>query len=371
MPFVTEERWRRRSWRVACLDLVEGRAEAVVEAWGVELRKRLLHQVQAHGSIEGGLRFDLDAYSRLEWRHSETLAPFETTPGELAHLCEQGAHLTSLRLDRVPDLCEWRHELEAPAGTVFAYQPAPTPAEEAGECIRPLAVVGSYAVFAADDGRKVAHIPRPVARDRDGLNPVWGTIRIRDGISTVSFDRAALLALRLPVTIHGLDTFGYTSVGASATGYAGIVGYLKAYSPASSGDATSMSCYFSSYSSLNLAKYALYSDAAGSANAFLAETVTCSGPQAVPGWYSANFAAPYGITGGTPLHCALFSNAGMNFYYDTETGAGPFEYAAWPNFPATATPVSRDRKYSLYCTYTPTAAGALPMAMNHYRRRHS
>ena len=398
MPFVTEERWRRRSWRVACLDLVEGRAEAVVEAWGVELRKRLLHEVQAHGTIDGGLRFDLDAYSRLEWRHSETLAPFETEPGELAHLCEHGAHLTSLWLDRIPDLCEWRHELEVPAGTVFAHQPAATAQEIAEGCLRPAAVVGSYAVFAGEDGRKVAHIPRPVARDRDGLNPVWGTIRIRDGISTVSFDRAALLALRLPVTIYGLDTLGWTSAGGtwrtmgSWTTSSSLFFCVNA-SPEFDGTTTAITAYVkrNTYTpppaTIGVC-YGLYSDIATPARLVDTGEIAAGGwPNNTGAWRPSNTDSGYSVLAALTYVLAVrgYSSDYDNgeWVYVASDAAGSDEL--WVNgsvaYVEGACPATLDKtptnKYagthylSVYCTYTPPAAGALPMAMHHYRRRHS
>ncbi|MFW6164290.1 MAG: hypothetical protein ACODAJ_16090, partial [Planctomycetota bacterium] len=217
MPMVTARRWRERGWSEESAGVVAGQAEARVRAWGAVVRKRLLAAVAAEAAIEGGRRFDLDAHSRLEWTHAPDLAPFETEPGELAHLAEGGAHLSRLRLSRLPDQTVWQHDLDAP-GLQFTYQPKLPAADIAEGCVRPPAVVGSYAVIATVDGRKVAHIPRPVAVAASG-NRVWGRIEIVAGVSTVRFDRAALRD-RLTwggegIVIYGLDTFGYT--GSAAT----------------------------------------------------------------------------------------------------------------------------------------------------------
>lgn len=382
MPMVTAQRWRGRSWGAESLAVVAGQAEARVRAWGVAVRKRLLHAIVAHGAIDGGRRFDLDAHSRLDWTAAGDLAALETEPGELAHLAEGGAHLSVLRLARLPDECVWLHALDAP-GARFVYQPPLTPEEIAEGCIRPPAVVGSYAVFAADDGRKVAHIPRPVAVDARGER-VWGTIEIAGGVSTVRFDRAALRE-RLHwglegITIYGLDTFGYTSIGGSGDYLTQGIRYILADSqPSSGGDAESITFRTKSWSlSEGSVACALYSESASKPSGKLAEDTT--GINYTHGtWDTCEFDSSYAVAASTQYWLAIWNHvdegATICLSYDSGTGDS-YKESTSPeafNWPSTASPTGEGagKVYSIYCTYTPSGGGALPMAMNHYRRRRS
>jgi len=246
MSLVTTELWNARRWSAEEPRLAaDGRPELACTLWGLPVRKRLLTAVAAHQAIDGGRRFDLSADARLEWTHAADLAPFETEPGELAHLAEGGAHVSCLRLTRLPETCVWQHALDVPAGTQFLQQPALTAVELADGCVRPAAVVGSYAV-AAPDGRKVAHIPRPVAVDSRGER-VWGTIKIAEGLSTVRFDRAALRdRLRWGedgIALWGLDSYGNTSAPGSTTTVSNDYVCVAYWFTAPAGTASSISLY--------------------------------------------------------------------------------------------------------------------------------
>ena len=381
MPFVTKDRWRGREWRAERLGLVDGRAEAVVALWGAVVRKRLLTPVSAHASLDGVHRFDLDASSRLEWTAAADLAPFETDPGELAHLAEGGAHVSCLRLSRMPDECVWQHELELP-GVRLAYQPALSAEEIAEGCIRPPAVVGSYAAFALDDGRKVCHIPRPVAIDGHG-NRVWGTIEIAAGISTVRFDPDALRALAWGddgIAIYGLDTFGYTSIAGTAstwsTGY--LYAWLGTVSPASDGTATTVSIYTSGSIYERQLTLGIYADNAGEPAAKTADTDGYTWTGAGSGWRTDEIdGGGVAVASATPYWLLGQAESALTTYYDAgsytmkwDTGGHSYTHGTLVTpWPATAgTRTSRD--YSIYVTYTPSAGGlSLPVAMHHYRRR--
>jgi len=375
MAFVTKARWRDRTWRSERLDLVAGQAEARLVAWGAAVRKRLLAPVSAHASIGRGHRFDLDASSRLEWTTADDLAPFETEPGELAHLAEGGAHVSCLRLSRMPDECVWRHELELP-GVRLTYQPPLTAAEISEGCTRPPAVVGSYAAFALDDGRKVAHILRPVAVDGHG-NRVWGTIRIADGISTVRFDPAALRSLAWGgdgIAIYGLDTFGYTSVGGSsgtlvqdydiahkcptAPDSDGTVTAIWAYVDPAGGDAVVVVGIWDHDAANNLpenllgSSVGLWTNPLGWKEESVSASVTAS-TQYWLGWNTESRAV------------VAYYDAGTRYVYHARTYDGTL-----PDPFGNSINGSGARDYSIYATYTPTGGGlSIPVAMDHYRRR--
>jgi len=384
MPFVTEDRWRGREWRAERLGLVDGRAEAVVAAWGAVVRKRLLAPVSAHASLDGVHRFDLDASSRLEWTTAADLAPFETEPGELAHLAEGGAHVSCLRLSRMPDPCVWQHELELP-GVRLVYQPALTPEEIAMGCIRPAAVVGSYAAFALDDGRKVCHILRPVAVDGHG-NRVWGTIEIAAGISTVRFDPGLLRKLAWGddgIAIYGLDTFGYTSIG--GTLYSSLAHYIFSCGPwaaPANGTVDSLHAYVEDGPSgnWNHCQMAIYPDNGGKIDG---STLLCHSAEL----YDYNLAGAwetYAVAGSPAMAngvdywlCYWHDTTYSRRFYDSGSGAQRYStetYSAdnWPDPGEATTAFQSSVEYSLYVTYTPSAGGlSLPVAMHHYRRRRS
>ena len=370
MAFVSEERWRERAWTTDALRLAaDGRPELACTLWGLPVRKRLLAACVAHQAIDGGRRFDLSADARLEWAHAAGLAAFETEAGELAHLAEGGAHVSCLRLTRLPETCVWQHALEYPAGTQFLHQPALTAHELAEGCVRPPAVVGSYAVRAPDDGRKVAHIPRPVAVDARGER-VWGSIEIAAGLSTVRFDRAALRnRLRWGddgIVIYGLDTFGYTSIGGTEAGgwqYNRMIS-VGDYQPSSSGDAVSITAYTKTSGAVDW-QTALYADSGGVPAALLAADTTGDVNSTTPGWKTRAFDAPVSITSGTTYWITHVNNGWGSYWYDSDASYGfrykNITYDSWPNPAGTTSPASDlghgSRRVSVYCTYTPSVTG--------------
>jgi len=378
MPFVTKERWRGRGWRTERVGLVDGRAEAVVAAWGATVRKRLLAPVAAHASLDGGHRFDLDASSRLEWTTAAGLAPFETEPGELAHLAEGGAHVSCLRLSRMPDKCLWQHKLELP-GVRLVYQPALSAAEVAEGCMRPPAVVGSYAAYATDDGRKVAHIPRPVAVDGHG-NRVWGILEIAAGISTVRFDPAALRSLAWGgdgIAIYGLDTFGYTSVGGSGGAKASDNVFAAGPYMGAEGTATSVSWYLHCYVGGTTQVTMGFCDDTGASYPGDLQRDSAGGAYSygTKGWIEQALDSSVAVTAQDYWIAANYDK-NVNLYWDSVAGyyqkwkASTYSHGSLPDpFPGGGSSVS-GRKYSCYVTYTPAGGGgALPVAMHHYRLR--
>ena len=210
--FVTKARWAQRGSRIIARRRDDqGRPFEEWESWGVRIRRRLTTASLAiDRPITNGREFDVRAGVRLRWQTTDNLAPFEETAGELKHLAEWGASITSCVLATAP-AADWsvRHRLELPAGSTLAYQPPLTQAEKDEGCVRPAAVVGSYAVF-GPAGCKVAHTPRPCAVDANGKR-VWGTITINPTTvpgtgfvaSVVQFKLADLVGLVYPITLYG------------------------------------------------------------------------------------------------------------------------------------------------------------------------
>lgn len=234
MALITTARWDARGWTNQ--QFTRGSRHSL---WGVPVRVQVHenHVVQGEGDIDNddadlvgpggvGRHFNLAGGSRLVWRHVtfadrlHPLAPFETTPGELDHLCEGGARVSMLWLPSVPTDPTWRHRLTLPPGTdIMKCEDQVTQAEIDFNCHVPEAARGSYRLRAGDDGRKCGHIVRPRAIGHNG-NKVWGRIDIANGVSRVQFRRADLLTLATPVRIFGMDTIGETVNGASTTNVA-------------------------------------------------------------------------------------------------------------------------------------------------------
>ena len=365
MSLVTTELWNARRWSAEEPRLAaDGRPELACTLWGLPVRKRLLTAVAAHQAIDGGRRFDLSADARLEWTHAADLAPFETEPGELAHLAEGGAHVSCLRLTRLPETCVWQHALEYPAGTQFLHQPALTAHELAEGCVRPPAVVGSYAVRAPDDGRKVAHIPRPVAVDARGER-VWGSIEIAAGLSTVRFDRAALRnRLRWGddgIVIYGLDTFGYTSVGGSYD--SNVPNLCNAHGPftlSADGTVTEIRAYVRCYVTRKF-EFGIYNDNATDPHGLEGdseETERVAADWWGPEWV-ASPSVSIALTAG--VYWLAFNCDGVqNHYYDAGSGKretqGNTFGTAWPD-PHAGYDNGTSRDWSIYAVYTPSVTG--------------
>lgn len=371
MSLITYERWANRDklWKVAQPpDVVDGRAEVALDLFGIRVRKRFLADVQADAPIDNGRQFDLNADSRLKWWQADNLAPFEVEQGELDHLCLYGAQVSSLTLDSLPAKLRWQCELTSPVGTRFVYQPKLTAEEIAEPCMRPFAVVGSYAMLDAT-GCKIGHALCPVARDRDGKNPVRGTLEIANGLSTVTFTRQQLEPLALPITIFGLDTFGYSTVGGTANSVANdfMIGWGP-HAPASDGSCTAVEVYASSCDGDEITlglydhkdPYDVTDIGPGNRMSDSAEIIGGAGAA----WRQAALDSAQAITNGTNYWlCGRWDTSGITCYYDTD-----FSYRYhWKSaayiagvlddpFPDPPDGTASSRKYTVRGVYTPSGA---------------
>lgn len=374
MPLVTRERWNNKRWTAT----VCARGSSHV-LWGVpasvSIHEELAVQKTADldgdsvaliGSGEVGQYYDLAGGGRLVWRHVERkdqphpLSPWEENPGELDHLAEGGARLSCLLLSSVPGKHAWKHRLTLPAGVKLYRQDALTKDEiDAGD-VRPNAVVGSYAVYDAT-GCKIGHILRPCALSEDRSKRVWGSIAIVDGVSLVRFDPKALAELGKNATVYGLDTFGYTSVGASVSGGAPneMSGY-GAWSPAADGTAESVAIYTSNGagSSATLGIYA----GTSAAGALVADT---GGGTIIVGWTTQNLDSPTAVYAASSYWLAMNNNTsyGASMHYDLVSGfneahkTSTYAVGTLDNPFGTPTLTRSNREGSCYVTYTPASSG--------------
>lgn len=375
MAFVTAQRWANRLWTPRRCDVVDGQAEYLVRAWGVDIGKRLRLQVQSHAPLDRGRRFVLGGPGNalLDWYDAPTLAPFETYPGELAHLAEFGAHVSALRLDGPPTLLDLEHDLIFPPGTTFAYQGELTPEEVALGAWRPRAVVGSYAVF-DPTGAKIAHIPCPVLVDATGAK-YWGTISIANGRSRVRFPANIVAQVVFPCVVYGLDAFGFTSIGGASINSSAdnIIAYGPHTCPAN-GTATQVQLYVTQLSNTPYTLGA-YANNGGTpvGGALLGDSA--GAVENTAGWIAQNLDASFAVVNGTAYW------VGNNHDDDTTKGwydavAGFYiHYKAVAYSAGTLTNPypsggsnANSYKFSAQIIYTPAAGTVIPVFMHHYTK---
>jgi len=238
MPFVTQSRWNARRWGTQTIDAIDGAPQAILDAWGVPIRKRWLGDFTGDVvPLANGKRFRVGPNELLRWEHASQ----ENLAADFPGLAEAGGFKETIQLDAPPPVARWRSQLEAPPGVRFEYQPPLTQAEVDEGASRPEWAVGSWAVFDAT-GCKIGHIPRPVAVTADGARhwfdlavnpqPPWGAILTLTGnLAWLE----TLPASAWPVLVD--PTFGYTTLGASTSTSANAVCLVGGVHTAAAGDA--------------------------------------------------------------------------------------------------------------------------------------
>lgn len=218
MPFCTTTRWAARRWDTKSIDRIEAAPTAVLDCWGVPVRKLWTAGDRNDvAAIDNGKRFVIDPDTVLRWEH-DSKGPIDTVGQFASPRWEAGQFKETIQLDRAPKESSWTTRLELPKGTQLHYQPALTPEEIEQGCERPDWCVGSYAVYDAA-GCKIGHIPRPHAVTHDGRRR-WFDLKAAArpyGFDlTIAGDADWLKGLpksAYPVLVD--PTLGLTSVGAS------------------------------------------------------------------------------------------------------------------------------------------------------------
>lgn len=128
-------------------------------------------------------------------------------------------------LDSKPASNVFQYKITGAEEYDFFYQPELTPEEIAQGDTRFENVVGSYAIYhkTKKDHRnggtnygtgKIAHIYRPKAIDANG-NEIWAELAYSNGVLSVTVPQKFFDTAAYPVVVD--PTFGYTSIGASAS----------------------------------------------------------------------------------------------------------------------------------------------------------
>lgn len=262
-------------------------------------------------------------------------------------------------------------ELEFAPGVSFYFQPPLTVEEIAQGCERPENVVGSYAVYYERSGQfldrdgnevsnyetgKLAHIYRPFVRDADGKE-AWcdQVIDPEAGTLSITMPSAWLDAAAYPVILG--PTFGYTSVGGTTHAIGAEYGLaVGPHAPASSGDATSVSVYFSAVASAPAPNVTLgiYD---GTPDSRLGDSANAVG---VTGWNTLNLDSSVAVTGSTDYYLGCGKDGrSTTWRYDTVAGfemqynARTYTSGVLLN-PWSADGTISNAKYSIYATYTAT-----------------
>ena len=230
---------------------------------------------------------------------------------------------------------------------------------------RPENVVGSYAVYHAYKMHneyktgKAFHIYRPKIIDAEG-NEAWCNLNISNRLLKIEIPQEFLDKAVYPVTID--PTFGYESIPSTSYFIENKIAGSWFTCP-ESGTADSITVYAgaggASYFPVHL-KCGIYKK---SDNSFVGGTEEQYYEDRNSGfyyedWYTFNFQSPKPSLENIDYYLVLWTDNSVEFPYDTETGKGADDYETYGTWPDPWSPVSRDRKFGIYCTYTVEAPPA-------------
>lgn len=379
--FVEQKKWNRRGVKTSSITTKDGKPFLSVSIGDSKIRKKWLGDwAGTTTNITGGKTFKISNKINLKWEQVSDLSPFEITSGELKHLAEFGADISSLEVSQLPAglpaVVSYTHEIEFSKGSKVDYQGELTQDEiEIMHATRPPAIVGSYAVF-DKEGMKYAHIPRPIARD--GSKYVWGTIdltyvktEVRDGeevdvyTSTVSFKKSDLQSLATPFTIYGLDTIGYTGLG--GTDYYNALMMSNGYhTPASNGTVDNVRIYGKMTTSTTAVTHGVYLNGGGANNDPTTRILVTSAGNVTttPGWWIFN-AAGESIVATSSYYVASVANSSSDaiHIYGDNTGALLLRYGGTtypcPSPFGTITYRFTSYRFSMYATYTASGSSVI------------
>lgn len=279
-----------------------------------------------------------------------------------------GGFKIDILLEKIPASNVFCYAIEGHESYDFFYQPPLTEQEIAEGASRPPEIEGSYAVYHKtlknhQLGRenyatgKVMHIPRPqVWSMLDVEKKVWADMTYDNGQLCVTVPQDFLDKAKYPVRVD--PTFGYTSVGASATNLGGgNYAFGGKYTSGSSAEIDKLSVATSIASGSENFKGAVFADTGSYAlvSGAVGDVVTVTG--ATPAWRDSNFSGTkpsveafttYNLsivvpTGGIKISNDIIESTGM--YYHTCDYTTPTDWGTAP------TVLSATRKASIYATY--------------------
>lgn len=236
-----------------------------------------------------------------------------------------------------------------------------------GPSERPLNIDGSYAIYhkSKKDNKyktgKVLHIPRSKATDADG-KWVWVNQSVQDGYFTETIPQSFLDIAKYPVIVNA--TFGYTTLG--GTGQDANPHYQLANGPylGAAGTGTSMTFYgtkkVSGTCGVTLGAWVDNGGVPGNLVDAGSDTQEVTVSQNLQEW-SANFNGSPTFSASN-YHLGLCGDATVTWYYDTDSFTEDSWYDAYTysagvleNFNPTSW--LANRRFTVYVTYTPSAAG--------------
>jgi hypothetical protein len=241
---------------------------------------------------------------------------------------------------------------------------------------RPEKVVGSYAVYHAARGNihagnaeaekyktgKAFHWYRPLIYDNAG-HTTWGILNVdpQAGLRTVTIPQEFLDKAVYPVVID--DDFGYTSQGGStktqSQGYQYGDGHT--YSPASDGNADSVSAYLKQTSAFPYIRLGCFA----SNNSLAFESEEWQITSSYDGLKTFSVSGSPAVSSATSYYLGTAEDELFGLYYDSGgTGGYKYENIGWQQGysfedPWSGYSTSSNKYYlSIYCTYTPSGGGA-------------
>lgn len=309
----------------------------------------------------------------MEWKQgNETM---EMVPMDATTTMEDGGMEINIHLSAKPTSNVFSFTLDNWQNLDFFYQPELSPEEVAEGVSRPENIVGSYAVYYKDHANhiigqtnyatgKAYHIFRPKVTDADG-NEVWAEMHYESGTLTVTVPQWFLDTATYPVIVD--PTFGYTSLGGTATSNGNTVDLNRLVSAVSSesGVITAFSYGASISSGSDVFRVGIYASTTGALLSPQSDEGTINSVTSqfwtvpVTGTLSIN-AFEYIIASYTNDD----SDAGdiVSSYFDTGTAklSGTavltgLTYPTWGDPLGTKTGTA-SRIYSIYATYTASAA---------------
>ncbi|MEI6751126.1 MAG: hypothetical protein WCK69_01055 [Candidatus Saccharibacteria bacterium] len=267
-------------------------------------------------------------------------------------------------------------------GLDFYRQEALTPKEIEEGSSRDPDVVGSYAVYHSESKYnneyqtgKAFHIYRPIARDANGIAYFCDMdIDIENSIMRITVPQIFLDEATYPIIID--PTFGYGSVGASATGFGNqIMGTVQTMPEA--GYVTSMSAYISTGGSTTADFYQFEFGLYDTSGNYLAQSGNTNTTANLNGWSTLNLNSAYNLPSASyvlstwgyvfPGTYSTPSTGIMTIAYDSTVGKtskyASSTYSA-DNWPSTVTFTNwSDIQLSIYATYTVPIGYKWPIMM--------
>ncbi len=253
-------------------------------------------------------------------------------------------------------------------GLKFCYQPELTSQEIEEGVHVPDNIIGSYAVYHDSKGGMVT--PQDVAKGiTTGLAFCIYRPRIVDargdwmweeqfidpitGKQIIAIPQEFLETAHYPIRHVAGDTFGYTDVGGLGSSIGAYVAGSQ-YASGVVGTGVSITANFSTWSAGKKIKCALYDAALD----IVANGTTEEKVSQATGWTTFNFSVAPDIVNANYTICVWADGAQVTFSRAADEGVDRWWFVTVYNGWAASLPASdRTGKFSIYCTYTPAAAG--------------